>query len=66
MIDREDIRKSLSSKAYDHPPLKEVTKDIEEWKFTFSSFNKCKQWYYALETLKAHFEKHQERYDKFT
>jgi len=66
MIDREDIRKSLSSKTYNHPPLKELTTDMEEWKFTFVNFNKCKQWYYYLEYLKAHFEKHQDRYDKFT
>ncbi len=65
MIDREDIRKSVSSKTY-HPPAKEDSKDREEWRFTFSSFSKCKQWYFALENLKAHFEKHQAKFDSFT
>ena len=53
MIDREDIRKSVSEKKYHHP-VKE-TKDLQEWKFTFDNFNRCKQWYFYLEKLKAYF-----------
>jgi hypothetical protein len=64
MIDREDIRQSLSSKNF-NPPKKEGS-DLEEWKFSFSNFGKCRQWYFALETLKTHFEKHQDKYDRFT
>jgi hypothetical protein len=65
MIDREDIRKSLSSKNYNHP-VKPNRDDLEEWKFIFATVMKCRLWYGSLVKLKQHFVKSQDKFDKFT
>jgi hypothetical protein len=64
MIDREDIRKSLSSKNYNHP-VKPNRDDLEEWKFIFATVMKCRLWYGSLVKLKQHFVKSQDKFDKF-
>lgn len=64
MIDREDIRKSLSSKNYSHP-VKPNLDDLEEWKFIFATVMKCRLWYGSLVKLKQHFVKSQDKFDKF-
>lgn len=64
MIDREDIRKSLSSKNY-NLPVKPNRDDLEEWKFIFASVMKCRLWYGSLIKLKQHFVKSQDKFDKF-
>ena len=65
MIERQDFRNSVSNKKYNHP-VKQDAKEIEEWKFTFANFNRCKQWYFYLEKLKVYFEKNHQEFDKFT
>lgn len=64
MIDREDIRKSLSSKNYIHP-VKPNMDELEEWKFIFATVMKCRLWHGSLMKLKQHFSKTQDRFDKF-
>lgn len=64
MIDREDIRKSLSSKNYNHP-VKPNREDLEEWKFIFATVMKCRLWYGSLVKLKQYFVKSQDKFDKF-
>jgi hypothetical protein len=64
MVDREDIRKSLSSKNYNHP-VKPNSEELEEWKFIFATVMKCRLWYGSLVKLKQYFVKNQDKFDKF-
>lgn len=59
MIEREDIRKSISDRNYRH--MKKSTSEQEEWKFTYSEVLKCRLWYTALLKLKAHFSKQDDK-----
>lgn len=65
MIDREDIRKSLSSKNYNHPVKPKSSDEPEEWKFIFTTVMKCREWYGDLVKLKQYFVKNQDKFDKF-
>ena len=63
MIEREDIRKSISDTNFRH--TKKSTNDQEEWKFTYSSVLHCRLWYTALLKLKSHFSKQDDKINEF-
>lgn len=63
MIEREDIRKSISDRNYRH--TKKSTSQQEEWKFTYSSVLQCRLWYTALLKLKTYFSKQDDKIDEF-
>lgn len=63
MIEREDIRKSISDRNYRH--TKKITNDQEEWKFTYSSVLRCRLWYTALMKLKSYFAKQDDKVEEF-
>lgn len=64
MIDREDIRKSLSSKNYNHP-VKQDSNELIQWSFIFDTVMKCRLWYGSLLKLKQYFVKNADKFDKF-
>ena len=63
MIDREDIRKSITSKNYVHS--KKGSEDLEEWKFTYTTALQCRIWFNALLKLKTHFSKQNNKIMEF-
>ncbi len=63
MIEREDIRKSISDQNFKY--TKKNTQELEEWKFTYAKVLNCRLWYTALLKLKAYFSKQEDKIEEF-
>lgn len=63
MIEREDIRKSISDQNFKY--TKKNTQQLEEWKFTYAKVLNCRLWYTALLKLKAYFSKQEDKIEEF-
>lgn len=63
MIEREDIRKSISDQNYRF--TKKIGQELQQWKFTYAKVLNCRLWYTALLKLKAYFSKQDDKIQMF-